>query len=523
MRLPISRLTLISAILCGAILRFTNLNWDAGGRLHPDEALIVNGALSIKFFSALFPGFHDYNGLSVYLLAAASRLISLLSGSAHWSQTPEGITVAGRFLSACLSTLSIPLVYVVGKKLLNATAGMYAAILMAFTPLAIQLAHFYTTESILIFLLLLLISASASYVKQSNHLNVFFMAVLAGLLLATKNTAYLFLPIPLLSIHIAHHPPLSKWMHTVMFILTAIFAFFAGSPYSFLDGSGYLARSRYLADVVNGALLMDWTLQFQETNGSFWIPALLYAMGLTIIIGTAGIIYTMLASPAKKTMRPLLAIWSTGFMMFLAFTYLKFTRYAGPLIPLFSLFGGMCLTGLSRTNTGKIAAYAIVAAQIFYGCMFLPVYSNPHTSLTASQWISANVPQSSAILTEEWNSIIRFSRTELSNKNYRITSFNFYSPDTVSKKQKLDMLLQHTDYILIQSPKVKHTVTRLTHRYPDTGAFYKNLENGGLNFTEVKKFTSYPRLGFLAMDDERAEETFTVFDHPTITLYKRKQ
>ena len=106
---------LLSVTCIGVFLRFTNLNWDLGSRLHPDEALIVNVSLAITFFSQLSPGFHDYNGLSVYLLKAASLIASFLFRSPYWSVTPEGVTVVGRFVSALLSSLSIPLLYILGN------------------------------------------------------------------------------------------------------------------------------------------------------------------------------------------------------------------------------------------------------------------------------------------------------------------------------------------------------------------------------------------------------------------------
>ena len=137
--------------ILGGIFRFTNLNWDAGLRLHPDEALIINGAHAVRFFSHLFPGFFDYNGFSVYLVRATALAISWFTNNPYWSQNVIGMTMVGRFLSALLATLSIPLVYLLGKSLWNKTVGVLAAFFLACTPLAIQLAHFYTTESILVF------------------------------------------------------------------------------------------------------------------------------------------------------------------------------------------------------------------------------------------------------------------------------------------------------------------------------------------------------------------------------------
>lgn len=521
MRVFRRHLFLLIILISGAVLRCTNLNWDQGGRLHPDEALIVNGALSIKFFSQLFPGFHDYNGLSVYLLKIASHTAALLSGSSYWSQTQEGVTIVGRFLSEVLSTLSIPLLFLLGKRMWHKNIGIVAAALFAFTPLSIQLAHFYTTESIIIFLFLILLHAALWYIKKPDTHLLVRMAITTGLLLATKNTSYLFLPIPISILFIGNHTLTRSIRPLIMFLVVCATAFFVGSPYSFIDLPGYITRSWYLKNVVSGTLPMDWTIQFQETNGLSWIPYLLYASGLLTLVGVIGTASYVLHHKIKRDPSLLFAVWSLGFIVFLAFTYLKFTRYAAPLIPFFSLFAAKLLTDMRQSFMGRLMSYTVIGLQIIYGFMFFAVYTTLHTSLQASSWISTHVPPGSVILIEEWNSIIRFTRPELVSKNYRIISFNFYSPDDAAKIQQLEAFLHQTDYILLESPKVKNTIMRLSSRYPNSRIFYEHLENGSLGFTKVASFTSYPRLGPFIINDDLAEETFTVFDHPAVSLYKK--
>ncbi|MEK7073935.1 MAG: glycosyltransferase family 39 protein, partial [Patescibacteria group bacterium] len=213
---------LLSVTCIGVFLRFTNLNWDLGSRLHPDEALIVNGSLAITFFSQLSPGFHDYNGLSVYLLKAASLIASFLFRSPYWSVTPEGVTVVGRFVSALLSSLAIPLLYILGKQLWKKETGIIAATLLAFTPLLIQLAHFYTTESMLIFLELLLLFAILRYARDPNRHSLVRMSIPVGLLLATKNTAYLFVPIPIAAIIVSNQQAYGKVRALALFLIVSI-------------------------------------------------------------------------------------------------------------------------------------------------------------------------------------------------------------------------------------------------------------------------------------------------------------
>lgn len=513
----------VIAITCvGAILRFTNVNWDEGGRLHPDEALIVNGALTVRFFSGMFPGFHDYNGFSVYLLNIISLGVSFLSRNSYWSGTPEGVTLVGRYISMTISTVSIPLIYVLGKQLWKKEAGIIAAIFFAFTPLINQLAHFYTTEGILIFLLLILLYTMYRYTQKQNIPSLIRMAIPTGLLLATKNTAYLFLPLPMITLW-SFVLPVRKKASSLVLLLAIVFAvFFVASPYSFIDLPGYLARSQYLSQVVSGRLLMDWTVQFQETTGLFWVKNLLYALGPLFLLGFVGVTGFLLRTKSYKNIETIYAVWTIGFSIFLSFTYLKFTRYAAPLIPLLTLFAAKFLMDVHKTRAGIPILYGVLGLQMLSGLMYFSVPAHTHTSIDATRWIRTHIPPKSVILVEEWNSIVRFSRPELSVHQYQLISFNFYTlADNETKRQNLETALGRADYIMLESPKVKNTVTRLAHRYPYSAQFYEQLTKGTRGFTKVAEFASYPRLGPITFSDENAEETFTVFDHPTITIYQK--
>lgn len=504
---------LLFVILLGAILRFTNLDWDGGGRLHPDEALIVNGALSIQFFQNLFPGYHDYNGLSAYILRLFSPGID----------NPIQLTLAGRFLSALLSTLTIPLVFFLGKKLWNKEVGMFTALLFTFTPLSVQLAHFYTTESILVFLFTLLLLSVVSFWQHPSMRLITAVGITSGLLLATKNTSYLFLPVPFLAL--SANKKIHPMRALVPFVIITTFVFFLTSPYSFLDVSGYIARSRYLSDVVNGNLLMDWTMQFQQTNGLFWIPGMLIGMGVIPLLGIVSALGLLINWRRINPITPphILALWSLGFLVFLSMTYLKFIRYSAPLMPVLALLAAKLLYDLSKSKTGKIFLSAALPIQIVWAVMCFHIYLAPHPAHEAATWLADHVPAKSTILREEWNSIIHFDTTPLADRQYNLPMFNFYTlPDTQEKISKLTKLLITTDYIVLESPKIKNTILRQKNQYPRTSDTYKQLEMETLGFVRIAEFTSYPQLGPLVINDEAAEETWYAFDHPTVTIYQKK-
>lgn len=513
---------LLCIVICGFILRSTNLNWDAGNRIHPDEALIVNGALSIKFFSQLFSGFHDYNGLSVYILTIASLCVSYITGVLWWSVSPEGATLVGRAVSAITSTASIILVYMAGSRLWDKRIGLVAALLLAVTPLHIQLAHFYTTESLLIFFFLLLILGVISYFKSSTTRAIIQMGIPAGLLLATKNTSYFFLVLPIAALVLSKPIRWGMIRSLCIFGCVSILLFFFASPYSFIDWQGYLARSGYLKDVVSGRLLMDWTMQFQHTNGFFWLPTMALSFGPIALMGFIGSVGVALGRTTARRVDSILAWWSIGFFLFLAFTYLKFTRYLAPLLPVYALFGAKAIGDIYTSRLGRILSVVCILVQVLMGSMYASIYLTDHTSLQAADWIYRHIPNGSIIMTEEWNDIIRFDHPILATKHINQQKFNFYSlPDDSTKFDRLNALLSNTEYIILESPKVKNTILRQSSDYIYSSRWYTALEDGSLGFTHIKTFRSNPSIGPLSIPDEFTEETFTVFDHPTITIYKK--
>ena len=64
-------------------------------------------------------------------------------------------------------------------------------------------------------------------------------------------------------------------------------------------------------------------------------------------------------------------------------------------------------------------------------------------------------------------------------------------------------------------------VTRVPAVFPMSIAYYRALFDGRLGFERAADFTSYPSLGPLRFPDDRAEEQFTVYDHPRVLLFRK--
>ncbi|HSH80698.1 MAG TPA: DUF2298 domain-containing protein, partial [Herpetosiphonaceae bacterium] len=83
--------------------------------------------------------------------------------------------------------------------------------------------------------------------------------------------------------------------------------------------------------------------------------------------------------------------------------------------------------------------------------------------------------------------------------------------------------LAQTDYVGISSARVYGAVQRLPHRYPATLRYYQALFDGSLGFDLVGDFVSLPTILGVPIDDTGAEESFTVYDHPRVFIFKRTE
>ena len=81
--------------------------------------------------------------------------------------------------------------------------------------------------------------------------------------------------------------------------------------------------------------------------------------------------------------------------------------------------------------------------------------------------------------------------------------------------------LEGADYIFVSSNRLYESIPRIPERYPMTIEYYDMLFSGELGFELVKTFTSRPSLFGIELNDDGAEEAFTVYDHPKVLIFQK--
>ena len=95
-----------------------------------------------------------------------------------------------------------------------------------------------------------------------------------------------------------------------------------------------------------------------------------------------------------------------------------------------------------------------------------------------------------------------------------------YDADTDGKVNTLAAQLANADYIILSTRRMWGTLPHLTEKYPVTSRFYTLLLSDQLGYKEVASFTSYPSLFGIVINDDEAEESIQVFDHPTARIFQ---
>lgn len=525
---------LFFVILIGGFLRFYKLDWGEGYFFHPDERNIAVLAASIMppfNFNFFIKGTYAYGSLVSYLAFGVDFFRRAFLSTIFPQNSFTFILLFLRMISAILSTLTILIVYLVGKKFWSKRAGLMSAVLIAFSPGLIQSAHFGTFEAILSFLYLLVLFFNIRLYQEKKIKDFFFSILIIAIASAMKINSLIFIPLSALVLFIS----LRKKYRLVINILVAITGLLIFTFLVFLLSPYYLTKNfrgmfNYEQQVVRGTLDVFYTKQFIATKPIVFQflkilpfltnPLTVFFLPLFILC----FIFYFIKKSFKGNGNELIVLCFLG-ALFLpnAFLFAKWTRYMVPTIPFVILFIAVFIEKFFQKWRKPIFT-GLILTTILWGLAFMSIYFHRDTRLTASEWIYQNLENNSCFLNETANvvDIPLPPYGKAPQKSFTNIGFDFYGLDA-NEALFSDLIshLEKSDYILIPSRRLFGGMGQLPQKYPKVSRYYQLLFSEELGFKEIKRFTSFPRIGFIEFPDEFAEETWSVFDHPVIRIYKK--
>lgn len=530
-KLNLELILFVLILTIGAFFRFYKLDWSQGLFTHPDEYHIAASVNQLSFPNQMHPHFFSYGTTTIYLIYFTRLALESLNSQFLTINFLHPIFI-GRFYSALFATLAILMVYKISRSFLEKKYALISASLVALTPGLIQQAHFATPESSLIFFLLLVLFSTIKF-TQSGKITYLILASLAsGLALGVKITAALILPIIFLSI-LTHtfslaRPGLARLAKFCTLSVTAsvvvLLTFFIAAPFVFLDTEGFRSNLNYEGPVATGSLPVFYTRQFIDTTPVlFQLEKVLpYALGPTLLVfGGLGFVSLVVAQILKPKAEVVLIILSF-LLLFLpnSFLFAKWMRFLAPAFPFLAIFASFFIHKKPQ-HLCIVLITALVTIQALWAAAFFSIYLRPDVRRVASEWLVENAPSGSTFLVEGGNMV----DIPLEG-NFRRVSLDFYNLESdIVTRERIIQALSEADYFIIQSRRVFLNHQRAKYRFPKTAKFYNYLFFGNLGYKQIKTFTSYPNLGFnkykIEFKDEQAEETWSVFDHPVIRIFKK--
>lgn len=551
-------------VLAGA-LRFYGLAWGAPYfHFHIDEHFVFLGAdrLRVSMEAAALSGkFFMYGTVPMHLLNALlwayERVWPPLSLTVFQDQVTY--MVMGRAISATMGTATVLVTYFVGRRVSGRLGGLLAAALMATSVVHIAESHSFRVDLVMMFFVTLAWLFALRIAEWGRWRDYLWAGVFVGAAIGSKYSAAFILGVVAFAHLLAPRRPQTwkdarGWLawtaRGLSPLVLSVLVFAIVNPMAIL----YYDKFRQdivdlIVDPLTGASKPIWIAQFTDVQPQlYWFTTNLWwslgpALELWGLLGIAWLIW-------RRT-RPTLIAASFPLIYFLTAggTIAPMARYVLPLAPGFAVAAGALSAHLferQRWRTGAMAATVVVVASTsMYAFAYMNIYRSPDARLEASKYLLDNVPAESHILVEPSHGIPP-TGSYLKNPDFhgdhvlwgarreQRDYYALYTLDTYvylyrgrgSPAQQQDYIqsrLALVDYIVMDDfylqlyqhlPEAEHGVVK---------QYYRDLFAGQLGFDLVNTFKAYPSLFGLTIDDDGAELSSRMNDHPRVYIFKRRQ
>jgi hypothetical protein len=452
---------------------------------------------------------------------------------------------------------------------------LLAAGLVAFTPFQIQLSHFYAVDTMLLFFVVLTVLACVALVDTGKPIRWSLVAGIGyGLALATKfSAAPLIVPLFVaLLLRWYRRDFFSAFASLLISLLIGLLTFVITMPYALLDFQNFEMQVVQQGDLARGLLDYPYVRQFAGTTPYVYEGQNILLWGLGLMLGLAacaGLLWLVWRVWKHNASAWVVVLsWVIIYSIIVGSFYVKFMRYMLPIYPFLTLMAAAVLVAFARwainlrgqrsnieevsvqnTRTASrgttifrslipvlpilsyVAIAVVVIGTMFQGLALLNVYSVPNTRIQASQWIYSHVKPGSVLTYEQWDDPLpvvvgnndpgMYQQATYADNGQPTQGLDLYSDDTTQKAQWLANLLPKVDVITMATDRLDKSIPRLPSRYPLTIHYYQLLFSGQLGFHLAAEFQNRPNLFGITLDDSGADESYSVFDHPTVKIFVR--
>ncbi len=455
----------------------------------------------------------------------------------------------------------------------NDSIALWAGFFYAIAVLPIQLSHFFAVDTFLNFFMFGSFYFVLRFWTSQNDVilvsdqreriqNLILSAIFFGLALACKITALFILPLNLFFILKTVFVRRQSLIKTVGFVfgylLASYFTIRLADPYIF-QNSNILDPTVSKVFVENINSLKNMSVK----NMNNWFPPMvqwlnkntvlhslvnniIFGLGIPYAILTLigmGLIISRIKNQISKIHTKnqknnfgifIILFWVIGLFIYQSVQATPALRYyilIYPFLAIFASLGMNFLIDYKLSLNGKHISYPKSISHIFisisiillllWPAMFSSIYFNKHTRVEASEWIYQNIPDGSFILSEYWDDALPLPVINTYGKRFSGTQLRVFDPDNVPKWQGINQELAMADYYILSSNRGWGSIPTVPKKYPLMSKFYNELlADKNPDFKKIKEFRPYYNK-FFQLPDDWVDESFTVYDQPTVIIFKK--
>jgi hypothetical protein len=369
-----------------------------------------------------YPIFFDYIvAISLRCLSGILGFLGVHKDAGLFKFSFDQILFAARVISALLGSLTIVLVYAIGKKLYSVKEDLLASFLFSVSFIHILYSHQIVLDVPMTFFYALALYFCALLLEKRRRRDYFLAGFAGGLAIATKYNG-IFILFSIFLAHLLSAPPIKRkiWKALLDFKLylaglSAVLGFFIAHPYALLHFKRFLGASSLLIKTVHET---EYYLKpIQPKTAVDFILYNKYFLGLKNILIAEGPIFLILIFLGiicvfvhRNKQNIFLSL--SGLFYFLGtLGFLGFSRFRDiPPLAISYSFLGMLGVGLARDllknpKAAKITFSALIVLAFIsleFSAWAKTYYLwEDDTTEVAERWIKRNIPEGSSF-GKEW-------------------------------------------------------------------------------------------------------------------------
>jgi hypothetical protein len=488
-------------IIAGAfVVRAIGIGYGLPFVYHDDEPLLVNYALAYGT-GDFNPHSFNFAPLLTYILFfiyGIFFLVGYVFGYFHtlkdfaylYLNDPTPFFIIGRGLYGLIcGTVSVPLLYLLGKRYFNARAGILAALFLAFNFLHVRDSHYlYFDIPLTLCVILFFLKARDLFApaKRSDHM---LLGAILGLAVSVKYQGiYLIIPfcaVILYNLYLSKNVTLRARVSN-MLLCGASFAIitFISNPFLFLNISTFVKKVAGFPYMPVSPL---YHLKISLFNGC----------GTFMIL--AGMLGVML-SFVRKDKGVLMAAYVMCYYLFIIKLTQPGERLVLPLVPLLLLFAAafiVTICDVIKNRMPRFFVIALISLLLMYPSLVRIYYSDilflkEDTRTEAYRWIKDNVATNARIALDAVSS--GFPRLEKDKEQIRglrkyFGTMSFGKPDKADQT-KLEFMLNNpyypskTYYLFYLRDLLKRGFLSI---YPCVSVQYKEMLDNDVDYVVLSK------------------------------------